>query len=69
MLPRVYDQSFIEQCEEQGPSYQALWQGFAVASGGFLGIGLTVWWLDSRAAASVGVSAAGAPTLELQGSF
>ena len=69
--PRVYDQKFIEQCEEHGPSYQALWQGFAVASGGLLGIGLTVWWLDTQAAASasVGVSAAGYPALEYQGRF
>jgi hypothetical protein len=67
--PRVYDQKFIEECEERGPSYQALWQGFAVASGGFLGIGLTVWWLDANAAASVGVSAAGYPALKYQGRF
>jgi hypothetical protein len=67
--PRTYDQNFIEDCEEQGPTYQALWQGFAVASGGFLGIGLTLWWLDANSAASVGVSAAGAPELKLQGRF
>ena len=67
--PRVYDREFIEECEEQGPRYQTLWQGFAVASGGFLGIGLTLWWLDANAAASVGVSAAGYPALKYQGRF
>jgi hypothetical protein len=67
--PRAYDQQFIEECEEQGPTYQTLWQGFAVASGGFLGIGLTLWWLDANAAGSVAVSAAGYPTLKVQGRF
>jgi hypothetical protein len=67
--PRVYDRKFIEQCEEQGPSYQALWQGLAVASGGFLGIGLTLWWIDAEAASSDGVAAAGYPALKYQGRF
>lgn len=52
---RTYDQDFIERCENAGPRYQGLWQGFALASGSFLGIGLVLWGFDpgtSSAAAS-----------------
>jgi hypothetical protein len=66
---QVYDDSYAEECEHRGPSYQGMWQGFAVASGGFLGIGLTLWWFDSRSAASVGVSDAGSPALQYRYRF
>jgi hypothetical protein len=66
---RAYDRDFIEECEVAGPRYQALWQGFAVASGGFLGIGLTLWWFDARSSASVGVTDAGFPGLQYQRRF
>jgi hypothetical protein len=66
---RAYDRGFIEECEVAGPRYQALWQGFAVASGGFLGIGLTLWWFDTRSSASVGVTDAGFPGLHYQRRF
>jgi hypothetical protein len=64
-----YDAAFVEECERRGPSYHGMWQGFAVASGGFLGIGLTLWWLDVRSSASVGVSGAGAPALQYRYTF
>jgi len=66
---QVYDRAYIEECEQRGPSYQGMWQGFAVASAGFAGIGLTLWWFDSRSDASVNVSAAGAPTFEYRYRF
>jgi hypothetical protein len=66
---RAYDRDFIEECEVAGPRYQALWQSFAVASGGFLGIGLTLWWFDTRSSASVGVTDAGFPGLHYQRRF
>jgi hypothetical protein len=65
----VYDRSFIDECESKGPRYQGLWQGFAVASGSFLGIGATLWWLDERSNAALGVAGAGVPTLQYQRSF
>jgi hypothetical protein len=65
----VYDRSFREECEEKGPSYQGLWQGFAVASGVLLGAGLTLWWLDARSSAAIGVAGAGAPALQYRRSF
>jgi hypothetical protein len=66
---RAYDRDFKEECEVAGPRYQALWQGFAVASGGFLGIGLTLWWFDARSSAAVGVTDAGFPGLHYRRSF
>jgi hypothetical protein len=60
---RAYDRAYVEECEVDGPRYQGLWQGFAIASGGFLGIGLTLWWLDVGSSASLGVSGAGYPEL------
>jgi hypothetical protein len=65
----VYDRGYREECEEQGPSYQGLWQGFAVASGALLGVGLTLWWLDARSSAAIGVAAAGTPTLQYRRNF
>jgi hypothetical protein len=65
----VYDQKYIAECEEKGPRYQGLWQGLALVSGGFLGVGLTLWWVDAQSAASLGVSAAGLPVLQLQRRF
>jgi hypothetical protein len=65
----VYDRAYSEECEDRGPRYQGLWQGFALASGGFLGIGLTLWWLDSDAAAAGSVSGGGVPALRYQGRF
>ncbi|MEY4546967.1 MAG: hypothetical protein RL685_3162 [Pseudomonadota bacterium] len=64
----VYDQRFIDECEGRGPRYQGLWQGFAVASGAFLGVGVALWWSDSSAAAA-GVSDTGLPGLALHGQF
>jgi hypothetical protein len=46
-----------------------LWQGFALASGGFLGVGLTLWWLDASSSASLAVSAAGYPELNYRRTF
>jgi len=66
---QTYDQAFIDECEHQGPRYQGLWQGFAVASAGFLGVGLSLWWLDPNSSAAVGVAAGGVPTLQLQHRF
>jgi hypothetical protein len=66
---RRYDASFRDVCEEDGPRYQGLWQGFALASASFLGIGITLWWIDSSSTASVGVSGAGTPLLSYRRSF
>jgi hypothetical protein len=66
---RAYDESYIDACEVQGPRYQRLWQGFALASGGFLGIGVTIWWFDANSEASLGVSQAGLPALQFQRRF
>jgi hypothetical protein len=66
---QVYDSNYAEECEHRGPSYQGMWQGFAVASGGFLGIGLTLWWFDAHSSASVGVSDAGSPALQYRYRF
>ena len=66
---QVYDNNYAEECEHRGPSYQGMWQGFAVASGGFLGIGLTLWWVDARSSATVGVSDAGSPALQYRYRF
>jgi hypothetical protein len=66
---QTYDRNYIEECEQRGPSYQGMWQGLAIASGGFLGIGLALWWFDARASASVGVSGAGSPGLEYRYRF
>jgi hypothetical protein len=66
---RTYDDSFREVCEEDGPRYQGLWQGFAVASASFLGIGMTLWWIDGSSTATLGVSGAGTPTLRYRGEF
>jgi hypothetical protein len=66
---RRYDASFRDVCEEDGPRYQGLWQGFALASASFLGIGVTLWWIDSSSTASVGVSGAGTPLLGYRRSF
>jgi hypothetical protein len=43
---QAYDREFVERCEGSGPRYQGLWQGFALASGSFLGIGLALWAFD-----------------------
>jgi hypothetical protein len=66
---RAYDADFIDECEGTGPRYQGLWQGLALASGGFLGIGLSLWWLDTSAAAAPGASTAGVAALQYEGSF
>lgn len=66
---RVYSDEFRSECEEEGPRYQGLWQGLAVASASFLGIGVTLWWLDESSSATVGVSGAGAPVLRYQRDF
>lgn len=66
---QIYDDAYADECEHRGPSYQGMWQGFAVASGGFLGIGMTLWWLDARSSASVGVSDAGSPALQYRYRF
>jgi hypothetical protein len=60
---RSYDESFRDVCEVNGPRYQGLWQGLAVASASFLGIGMALWWIDSSSTATLGVSGAGTPTL------
>jgi len=65
----AYDQSYIDECEHAGPSYQGLWQGFAVAAGAFAGIGATLWWFDSNSSAAVEVAGPGAPTLQYRRSF
>lgn len=65
----AYDQSYIDECEHAGPSYQGLWQGFALAAGAFAGIGATLWWFDSSSSAAVEVAGAGAPTLQYRRSF
>jgi hypothetical protein len=65
----TYDREFVSECEEKGPAYQGLWQGFAVASGAFLGIGLSIWWLDADRSASVAVTSAGSPLVRYQGRF
>jgi hypothetical protein len=64
----AYDQRFVEECERQGPRYQGLWQGLAVASGAFLGIGVALWWSESRVV-SAGLSDTGLPELVLHGRF
>lgn len=64
----AYDHRFIDECEGRGPRYQGLWQGFAVASGAFLGVGVALWWSDSSVAAT-GVSDTGLPGLALHGQF
>jgi hypothetical protein len=66
---RRYDEAYVDECEREGPSYQGLWQGFALASGGFLGIGLALWWFGDGSSASVGVSASGLPELSYRGHF
>ena len=65
----VYNRRYSEECEQRGPRYQGLWQGFALASGGFLGIGLSLWWLDAGSPAPNGVSVGGVPALRYQGRF
>jgi hypothetical protein len=65
----TYDQQFIDECEHAGPRYQGLWQGFAVASGAFLGVGLSLWWFEPDTSASVGIAAGGLPALQLQHRF
>jgi hypothetical protein len=65
----VYDQTYVDECEHAGPSYQGLWQGFAVAAGAFAGIGATLWWFDSSSSAGVEVAGSGAPTLQYRRSF
>jgi hypothetical protein len=67
---RAYDRDYVQECEVDGPRYQGLWQGFALASGGFLGVGLTLWWLDvGSSSASLGVSGAGYPELNYRRTF
>jgi hypothetical protein len=66
---RSYDESFRDVCEEDGPRYQGLWQGLALASASFLGIGMTLWWIDSSSTATLGVSGAGTPTLHYRREF
>jgi hypothetical protein len=66
---RRYDESFRDVCEEDGPRYQGLWQGFALASASFLGIGMTLWWIDQSSTATFGVSGAGTPTLHYRREF
>jgi hypothetical protein len=65
----AYDQSYIDECEHAGPSYQGLWQGFALAAGAFAGIGATLWWFDSSSSAAVEVAGTGTPTLQYRRSF
>lgn len=65
---RSYDREFIERCENSGPRYQGLWQGFALASGSFLGIGVALWAFDSAAAPS-GIAGSPAPLLRYRGQF
>ena len=66
---RVYDEEFRVECEENGPRYQGLWQGFALASASFLSIGMTLWWIDSSSTATLGVSGAGTPVLNYRRQF
>jgi hypothetical protein len=66
---RAYDRDYIQECEVDGPRYQSLWQGFALASGGFLGVGLALWWLDGSSSAALGVSGVGTPALNYRRSF
>jgi hypothetical protein len=66
---RAYDRDYIQECEIDGPRYQSLWQGFALASGGFLGVGLALWWLDGSSSASIGVSGTGTPALSYRRTF
>jgi hypothetical protein len=66
---RVYDRDYIRECEVDGPRHQSLWQGFALASGGFLGVGLALWWLDGSSSASIGVSATATPALSYRRTF
>lgn len=61
-----YDRDFIERCEGSGPRYQGLWQGFALASGSFLGIGLALWGFDPGAPS---VAASPAPRVGYRGRF
>jgi len=63
---RTYDREFIERCENAGPRYQGLWQGFALASGSFLGIGLVLWGFDPG---SPSAAASSAPQLGYRGRF
>ena len=64
---QTYDREFIERCENAGPRYQGLWQGFALASGSFLGIGLALWAFDPGPA---GAMASGpSPQLGYRGRF
>lgn len=66
---RRYDEAFRDECEEDGPRYQGLWQGFAVASASFLGVGMALWWVDSSSTATLGVSRTGMPVLVYGGEF
>jgi hypothetical protein len=63
---RTYDRDFIERCESSGPRYQGLWQGFALASGSFLGIGLVLWGFDPG---SPSAAASPAPQVGYRGRF
>jgi len=66
---RAYTEDFRSECEEDGPRYQGLWKGMALASASFLGIGVTLWWLDSSSTATVGVSGASTPVLNYRREF
>jgi hypothetical protein len=66
---RIYDDEFRAECEKNGPRYQGLWQGFAVASASFLGIGMTLWWIDSSSTATLGISGAGTAVLSYRRRF
>jgi hypothetical protein len=63
---RTYDSEFIARCENSGPRYQGLWQGFALASGSFLGIGAVLWAFDPG---SPSVAAGLAPQVGYRGRF
>ena len=63
---RTYDSEFIARCENSGPRYQGLWQGFALASGSFLGIGAALWAFDPG---SPSVAAGLAPQVGYRGRF
>ncbi|HEU4577391.1 MAG TPA: hypothetical protein VFS67_03980 [Polyangiaceae bacterium] len=65
----VYDQKYIDECEQAGPSYQGLWQGFAIAAGAFAGIGATLWWFDANSSAAVELAGTGAPSLQYRRRF